>query len=83
MGLLIFVVVGAIAGWIATQFIKGESYGLIADIAIGVIGGLIGGWLFGEIAGTSGSLIGSIITAIIGAAILIYALRAFKRAYPA
>jgi uncharacterized membrane protein YeaQ/YmgE (transglycosylase-associated protein family) len=80
MALIGFLLIGGIAGWIAGKLIKGEGYGLLADIAIGVIGGLIGGWLFGEIGITAGSLVGSIVTAIIGAIILIVGLRAVQRA---
>jgi uncharacterized membrane protein YeaQ/YmgE (transglycosylase-associated protein family) len=82
MALIVFLVIGGIAGWLTGKIMSGEGYGLVADIAIGVIGGLIGGWLFAQIGITAGGLIGSIITAVIGAVILIYALRAFKRAYP-
>ena len=73
---------GAIVGWIYGQFVKGESYGLLADIGTGVIGGVIGGWVFAQIHITGGGIISSIITAIIGAAVLVTGLRAFKRAYP-
>ncbi len=79
MALIIFLLVGGIAGWLAGKIMKGEGYGLLADIAIGVLGGLIGGWLFGELGITAGGLIGSIITAIIGAVILIAALRGVQR----
>jgi len=82
MVLIVFLIVGGIVGWLAWQYVKGESFGAIGDIATGVIGGLIGGWVFGAIGITSGGLIGAIITAIIGAIILIAGLRAFKRAYP-
>jgi uncharacterized membrane protein YeaQ/YmgE (transglycosylase-associated protein family) len=83
MVLTFCLIVGGIVGWLATQFVKGESYGLFADIAIGVIGGVIGGWVFAQVGITGGGLISSIMTAIIGAVVLIAALRAFKRAYPA
>ncbi len=73
---------GAIVGWIFGQFVKGESYGMYVDIGIGVIGGVIGGWVFAQVGITGGGLISSIITAIIGAAVLVFALRTFKRAYP-
>jgi uncharacterized membrane protein YeaQ/YmgE (transglycosylase-associated protein family) len=79
MALIIFLLVGGIAGWLAGKIMQGEGYGLFADIAIGVLGGLIGGWLFGELGVKTGGFIGSIITALVGAIILIVALRAVKR----
>jgi len=82
MVLTFCLIVGAIVGWIAAQFIKGESYGLFADIAIGVIGGVIGGWVFGAIGITAGGWIGLIITAIVGAVISIAVFWAIKHAYP-
>jgi len=75
-------VVGGIVGWLAAQFVKGESYGVFANIAIGVIGGVIGGWVFGAIGITAGGWIGLIITAIVGAVISIAVFWAIKHAYP-
>ncbi len=45
MGLLSWIVVGLIAGWLAGQAMKGGGFGLIGDIVVGVIGGLLGGWI--------------------------------------
>ena len=76
-GLIAWLIVGAIAGWLAGMFMKGGGYGLIGDIVIGIIGAFIGGWLFGLLMpGTSAGLIGSIVVAFIGAVILIAILRA-------
>src|SRR5215469_18765925 len=46
-GLIIFLVIGAVAGWIAGQIMRGGGFGLVGNIVVGVIGALIGGWLFG------------------------------------
>jgi len=73
---------GAIVGWVFGQFVKGESYGMYADIGTGVIGGVIGGWVFAQVHITGGGIISSVITAIIGAVVLCFALRSFKRAFP-
>jgi uncharacterized membrane protein YeaQ/YmgE (transglycosylase-associated protein family) len=48
--LIIFLVIGAVAGWLAGVIMKGGGYGLVGDIIVGVIGSLIGGWLFGCLA---------------------------------
>jgi uncharacterized membrane protein YeaQ/YmgE (transglycosylase-associated protein family) len=79
-GLIIFLVIGAVAGWLAGVIMKGGGYGLVGDIIVGVIGSLIGGWLFGLFGIAAGGLIGSIIAAVVGAIILIAILRLIKRA---
>ena len=78
--LIIFLVIGAVAGWLAGVIMKGGGYGLVGDIIVGVIGSLIGGWLFGLLGIAAGGLIGSIIAAVVGAIILIGILRLVKRA---
>ena len=78
--LIIFLVIGAVAGWLAGQIMKGGGFGLVGDIIVGVIGSLIGGWLFGVFGIAVGGLIGSIIAAVVGAIILIAILRLIKRA---
>ena len=77
--ILIWLVIGAIAGWIAGLIMK-TGYGLVGDIVVGVIGSLIGGWLFGLFGIAAGGLIGSIIAAVVGAVILLAILRLIKRA---
>jgi uncharacterized membrane protein YeaQ/YmgE (transglycosylase-associated protein family) len=79
-GLIIFLVIGAIAGWLAGVIMKGGGYGLAGDIIVGIIGSLIGGWLFGLLGIAAGGLIGSIIAAVVGAIILIAILRMIKHA---
>ncbi len=67
-GLIAWLVVGLIAGWLAGQFMRGGGYGLIGDIIVGVIGAFIGGFIFSLLLpGSSAGLIGSIIVAFIGA----------------
>ena len=78
--LIIFLVIGAVAGWLAGVIMKGGGYGLVGDIIVGVIGSLIGGWLFGMLGIAAGGLIGSIVAAVVGAIILIAILRLIKRA---
>ena len=77
---IIFLVIGAVAGWLAGVIMKGGGFGLIGDIVVGVIGSLIGGWLFGLLGIVAGGLIGSIIAAVVGAIILIAIVRLLKRA---
>ena len=79
-GLIAWLVVGLIAGWLAGQFMKGGGYGIIGDIILGIIGAFIGGFIFSLLLpGTSVGLIGSIVVAFIGAVILIAVARALTR----
>jgi len=68
--ILIFLAIGAVAGWLAGLIFKGGGFGLLWNIIIGIVGGVIGGWLFGGFFGEG--WIGGIITAVIGAIILLW-----------
>jgi uncharacterized membrane protein YeaQ/YmgE (transglycosylase-associated protein family) len=79
-GLIAWLVVGLIAGWLAGQFMKGGGYGLVGDIVLGIVGAFIGGFIFSVLLpGSSVGLIGSIVVAFIGAVILIALARALTR----
>jgi uncharacterized membrane protein YeaQ/YmgE (transglycosylase-associated protein family) len=82
--LLIWIIVGAIAGWLASIVMKtNRSQGLLADIIVGILGGLIGGFLLNAL-GVGGAVTGiniaSILVAFIGAVVLLAVLRMFSRA---
>ena len=78
--LIIFLLVGAVAGWLAGQIVKGGGFGLIGDIIVGIVGAFIAGWLLpGLNLGLTG-IVGSIIYAAIGAIILLVVIRLIKRA---
>lgn len=82
--LLIWIIVGAIAGWLASIVMKtNRSQGLLADIIVGILGGLIGGFLLNSL-GVGGAVTGiniaSILVAFIGAVVLLAVLRMFSRA---
>jgi uncharacterized membrane protein YeaQ/YmgE (transglycosylase-associated protein family) len=78
--LLIFVLVGAVAGWLGGIIVKGYGLGLIGDIVVGVIGSFIGGWLFNYLHLFHGSgLVGEVIGATVGAIVLLTALRLVRR----
>lgn len=80
MGLVAWIIVGLVAGWLAGQIMKGSGYGLLGDLIIGLIGAVIGGWLFGLVASAAepSGLLGSIVVATIGAVVLIFVVRAFS-----
>jgi uncharacterized membrane protein YeaQ/YmgE (transglycosylase-associated protein family) len=75
MGIISWLVVGAIAGYVAGYFVKGdESLGIIGHVGLGIVGGLVGGFLAGLITGgdyTTGINITTIVVAVIGAVILV------------
>jgi uncharacterized membrane protein YeaQ/YmgE (transglycosylase-associated protein family) len=77
-GIIAWVVVGLVAGWLAGVFMKGGGYGVVGDIIVGLVGALVGGFLFGLLlpGDSSTGLVGSIVVAFIGACILIAILRA-------
>lgn len=79
--LLIILVVGAVAGWLAGLIVKGYGFGLVGNIVVGIVGALIGGWLLPQ-AGLSlgGGILGAIISATIGAVILLFLIRLIRRA---
>lgn len=82
MGFLIWIVVGAIVGWLAGIVVKGRGFGLIGNIVIGVIGALIGGWLAGALFNVSDPISGfnltTIFIAFLGAVLLLFVARLVK-----
>jgi uncharacterized membrane protein YeaQ/YmgE (transglycosylase-associated protein family) len=80
-GVIWWILVGLVAGWLAGKAMKGGGFGVLMDIVIGMIGAVIGGWLFGTLGVfPGGGLIGSILVAFIGAVILLALVRLIKRA---
>ena len=81
MGLLYWITVGLIAGWLAGVVMRGGGYGILTDIVLGMLGGILGGWIFSMLGiGAGGGLIGGIIVAFVGAVVLVAMTRALKRA---
>ena len=79
-GLIIFLAIGAIAGWLAGLLMKGGGFGLLGNIVVGVIGAVFGGYVFGKLGVSVGGLFGSILTATVGAAILLFIVGLIKKA---
>lgn len=78
---LIWILVGAIAGWLAGLVVRGFGFGLVGNIIVGIIGAFLGGWLLGMAGlGFGGGILGSIFTAFIGAVVLLLIVRVVKRA---
>ena len=78
--LIVLLIVGAIAGWLAGQIVRGFGFGLVGNIVVGIIGAVIAGWLFPRLGiSLCGGIIGSIIAAAIGAVILLFIIGLIKR----
>lgn len=82
MDLLTWLIVGLVAGVLASLVMGGTGYGLIGDIIIGIVGAFVGGWLFSRLGVSSpiGGLAGVIFTAFIGAVVLLFLLRLLRGA---
>ena len=81
MGIITWILVGLIAGWLAGQVMKGGGYGVLVDIILGMLGGVVGGWVFGALGiWPAGGLLGDIIVAFVGAVILVGLTRLIKKA---
>ncbi len=80
-GMIISLIVGAVAGWLAGTMMRGGGFGVVGNIIVGIVGGLLGGWLFTRLGISGGSgLIGSLVVSTIGAAILLFVVGLIKRA---
>jgi len=79
MSLLIFLALGALAGWLAGNIMKGGGFGLLVNMIVGIIGAVIGGWVFGILGFESTGLISSIISAVVGAIILLSIINLLKK----
>jgi uncharacterized membrane protein YeaQ/YmgE (transglycosylase-associated protein family) len=78
--LVIWLVIGAVAGWLAGQIMKGGGFGLVGDIIVGIIGSVVAGWLLPRVGlYIGGGFIAEIINAVIGAVILLFVVRLVKR----
>ena len=79
-GIIIWIIVGAIAGWLAGMVVKGGGFGLIGDIVVGIVGAVIAGWLLPQLGIVIGSgFVAAIIDAFIGAVILLVIIKLVKR----
>jgi len=77
--LLILLLIGGVAGWLAGILMKGKGLGIVPNIIIGWIGSFIGGAAFNFLGISSSGLLGTIITATIGACILLAVVSALKK----
>lgn len=79
--LLVFLIVGAIAGWLAGQIVKGYGFGLLGNIVVGIVGAFLAGLIFPRLGiSIGGGILESIIWATLGAVILLFLIRLVRRA---
>ena len=80
MEFLWFLIIGAVAGFLAGKIMKGGGFGLLGNLIVGIIGAVLGGWLFGVLGiSVSEGMIGSLITAVVGAVVLLFIVGFFKK----
>lgn len=80
MNFIYFIIIGAIAGWLAGKIMKGGGFGLVMNIVLGIIGGVVGGWLFSFLGISSdGGTLGSLVTAVAGAVLILFVGRLIKK----
>jgi uncharacterized membrane protein YeaQ/YmgE (transglycosylase-associated protein family) len=78
--LIMVLIIGGIAGWLAGIIMKGGGFGVVGNIVIGIIGAILGGFLFGLLGVAAGGLIGTLVMATLGAVVLLYVVKILKKA---
>lgn len=79
MGIIISIIIGCLAGFIAGKIMQGGGFGLILNLILGVIGGFVGGWLLSLFGVHWHGLLGSLVTSVIGATAVLYIASLFKK----
>lgn len=80
MDIVIFILIGLVAGWLAGQIVKGKDFGLIGNLIIGVVGAFLGGYIFNLLGISAGyGAVGSFITAFVGAVVLVWVIKLVAR----
>ena len=75
-GFIVWIIVGGIAGFLASKVLTGKGMGLIWDIVVGILGGFLGGWLAGLVGISTTNIVLEVVVAFVGAAILLVVFRA-------
>jgi uncharacterized membrane protein YeaQ/YmgE (transglycosylase-associated protein family) len=76
-GLLAWIIIGLIAGWLTGTVTRGRGFGCFADTILGMVGALIGGWIFSKLGITAFGFLGSLAAAFVGAVVLVAIARLF------
>ncbi|MEQ6916706.1 GlsB/YeaQ/YmgE family stress response membrane protein [Halomonas aquatica] len=80
MGIIAWLIIGGLAGWIAGHIMRGGGFGILGNIGVGVVGAVIGGWMFSLLGLQAGGFIGSLVTAIAGAVVLLWVIAKVRKA---
>jgi len=72
MDVIWFLIIGAVAGWIAGELVRGDGFGLVGNLVVGIVGAVIGGFLFSLLGISAYGLTGSLVMAVIGAVVLLF-----------
>lgn len=78
MDVVWFLIIGAIAGWIAGELVRGDGFGLVGNLVVGIVGAVIGGFLFSLLGVNAYGLTGSLVMAVIGAVVLLFLMNMFR-----
>jgi uncharacterized membrane protein YeaQ/YmgE (transglycosylase-associated protein family) len=79
MSIILFLIIGGVAGWAAGQIMKGGGFGLAGNIVVGIVGSIVGGFMLDVLGFHAGGLFARLITAILGAVVLLYAVKILKK----
>ena len=80
MGLIAWLIIGGLAGWIAGNIMRGGGFGILANIGVGIVGAVIGGFRFSLLGLQAGGFIGSLVTATVGAVLLLWIISKVREA---
>lgn len=78
MDIILYLIVGGVAGWLAGQVSKGSGFGIIGNVLLGIVGGIVGGFLFGLLGLKAVGLMGSLVTSAVGAWLVLWLARYLK-----
>jgi uncharacterized membrane protein YeaQ/YmgE (transglycosylase-associated protein family) len=80
MSLLGFLLIGGLAGWLASLLTRGRGFGCLPNLVVGILGAVLGGWLFGQVGLAPKGGGGAFVSALVGAVILLSVLKILKKA---
>ncbi len=79
MDLLYFILIGAAAGWTGGKLIRGEGFGALGNVIVGIVGAVLGGWIFDSLKIETSGLAGSLASAVVGAVVFLIVIGLLKR----
>lgn len=79
MNFILYLLLGAVAGWLAGKIMRGGGFGFLINIIVGIVGGFLGGWLMSLAGIEKGGLIWELLVAVLGGVLLLYVISLFKK----